>query len=153
MGEDRSAAPTLDKPLPGQNVAAVTASSSRVEGDANSPIGEWIVESKEEHVQIRQCGDALCGYISSAKNPYATDRYNPDPSRRQRPIIGMRVVIDMTPTKKDRWEGQVYNVKDGKTYSASISLKGRNSLRIEGCAYGWLLCGGQDWIRAEEESN
>jgi uncharacterized protein (DUF2147 family) len=117
----------------------------------DGPIGEWIVESGEGRVEIQPCGqEDLCGVVSSSKNPDATDRHNPDASRRNRPLIGVPVLIDMKPTKKGRWEGQAYNVKDGKTYAANIAMKNPNTLRLEGCAFGGLLCGSQDWIRAKD---
>jgi uncharacterized protein (DUF2147 family) len=137
-----------------QHATAVAPLPSRVDIDPKSPIGEWIVEDNQGRVQIRTCGEALCGVVSSAKNPYETDRHNPDASKRNRPVIGTTVLIDMMPGgKKGRWEGRVYNVKDGRTYSANMSLKSPNTLRIEGCAFGGFLCGGQDWTRADEATN
>jgi uncharacterized protein (DUF2147 family) len=60
----------------------------------------------------------------------------------------MPVLIDMKPAKNDHWEGQAYNPTDGRTYSSNISLKSSDVLRIEGCVFGGLLCGGEDWTRA-----
>jgi uncharacterized protein (DUF2147 family) len=62
-------------------------------------------------VQIRSCGQALCGYASGA-NPNDTDQHNPDASKRNRPVNGMPVLIDMKPAKNDHWEGQAYNPTD-----------------------------------------
>jgi Uncharacterized protein conserved in bacteria (DUF2147) len=75
----------------------------------NSPIGEWTVEGSAGRVQIRPCGQALCGIVSAAKNTNDTDRNNADASKRKRPVIGMPALMDMKPAKKNRWEGQVYN--------------------------------------------
>ena len=81
-----------------------------------------------------------------AKKSGEKDRNNPNPALRNRSIIGVPVLIDMKP-KSNRWSGRVYNVKDGKNYSASMSLKGADALRIEGCAFGGLICAGQTWSR------
>jgi hypothetical protein len=60
----------------------------------------------------------------------------------------MPILLDMTLTKPNRWEGQVYNSQNGKTYSANISLSDPNTLRIQGCVFGFL-CGGENWTRFE----
>jgi uncharacterized protein (DUF2147 family) len=116
----------------------------------NSPIGEWTVEGSAGRVQIRPCGQALCGIVSAAKNTNDTDRNNADASKRKRPVIGMPALMDMKPAKKNRWEGQVYNANDGKTYAANIAMKSPNVLRVEGCTLSGLVCGGQDWTRAKD---
>jgi uncharacterized protein (DUF2147 family) len=134
-----------------QKEAAITPSGP-VAANSLSPIGEWSVEDGEAHVEVRLCEDVVCGIVTSTKDPYKKDRYNPDPGLRQRSILGVRVLFDMKPTKKNRWEGKVYNINDGKIYSASITMKGPDDLRIEACSFGGLVCGGQSWTRAEEET-
>jgi uncharacterized protein (DUF2147 family) len=116
--------------------------------DPTSPIGEWIVEDGRGRVQIRACGADLCGEISAAKNPNDTDRHNPDVAKRNRSVIGMPILLDMKPTKPNRWEGRIYNPEDGKTYTSNLSIKSPDVLRVEGCAFGGLICGGQNWTRA-----
>ena len=36
---------------------------------------------------------------------------------------------------------------DGQTYDAHISLIDPQKLRAEGCVFGGLICGGQNWTR------
>ena len=146
--EERPNPTTTAKDPVKQNVAATTPAPALVVSDPNSPIGEWIPKGGEGRVQIRSCGPALCGYASGA-NPNDTDRHNPDASKRNRPMNGMLVLIDMKPAKNDHWEGQVYNPMNGRTYSSNISLKSANVLRVEGCVFG-LFCGGEDWTRVQD---
>ena len=59
----------------------------------------------------------------------------------------MPILIDMK--KKpglEQWEGQVYNAKDGQSYSATITPIGNDQLEIKGCVLGFL-CGGETWTR------
>ena len=59
----------------------------------------------------------------------------------------MPILLDMK--KKpgaDSWEGQVYNAKDGQTYSSSITPIDADHLEIKGCVLGFL-CGGETWTR------
>ena len=126
--------------------APAPASAPDAKASRRSPIGEWLVEDGEGQIRIEECGANLCGYVSAAKNPGDKDRKNPDPALRNRSVIGMPVLIDMKPSG-NRWNGRIYNVKNGETYTANISLKGGDTLRVEGCAFGGLVCGGQNWSR------
>jgi uncharacterized protein (DUF2147 family) len=117
--------------------------------DPKSPIGEWVTEDGEGRVRIRACGQALCGVISSG-DAKETDRHNPDAGKRNRPLLGTPVLIDMKSINSKRWEGEIYNAKNGKTYASNIMLKGPDVLRVEGCVFGGFFCGGQDWVRAKD---
>jgi uncharacterized protein (DUF2147 family) len=122
---------------------------SPVASDPDSPVGEWITEDGEGRVRIAPCGQALCGVVAGG-NPNDTDSHNPDPAKRNRPVDGMTVLIDMKPAKNNRWEGEIYNVKNGETYASNISLKSADVLRVEGCVFGGWFCGGQNWTRAKD---
>jgi uncharacterized protein (DUF2147 family) len=124
--------------------AVVNESSAANAARSASPIGRWIVDDEDRRVQIAPCGKSLCGVISAAK-PDAVDRFNPDPDQRSRTIVNLPVLIDMTQTESNRWEGQIYNTKDGRTYFGKISLRGANLLEVEGNAPHALLV--QTWIK------
>jgi uncharacterized protein (DUF2147 family) len=115
---------------------------------STTPVGQWIVDNGDRRVQIMQCGKWLCGVISAA-NPDAVDRFNPDPDQRNRAIVNLPVLIDMTQTENNRWEGHIYNVKDGRTYSGKISLRSGNVLEVEGSAPHALLL--QTWIKDSDD--
>ena len=55
-------------------------------------------------------------------------------------------VTSMKPAGGDRWDGQIYNPENGKTYTGHISLKSPDVLRVEGCLL--FFCGGEDWTRS-----
>ena len=117
---------------------------------AAEPIGEWLVEEGLARIRVENCGDRLVGFVSWEKEPGGIDRYNPDPSKRARPTLGMPVLLNMIPTNGNRWKGEIYNSENGKTYTGSISLSRPDVLRVEGCVLGFL-CGGQDWARYKPE--
>jgi uncharacterized protein (DUF2147 family) len=130
-------------------LAAVTPAS------AGDPRGSWMTENGRAKVAIVNCGGALCGNIVALKEPNdpatgkpKTDSNNPDAARRTRPLIGVQIVIDMTPDTADKWKGQVYNADDGKTYSGSITLVNATTLALQGCALAGLICKSQTWTRA-----
>jgi uncharacterized protein (DUF2147 family) len=115
---------------------------------APDPTGEWLVAKKVASIRIADCGGQLWGAVASETRP-GIDSKNPDPNLRTRPTLGMPVLLGMTRTKVNEWDGQIYNAEDGHTYSANISLANPNVLRVQGCFLGFL-CGGEDWTRVEQ---
>jgi hypothetical protein len=89
----------------------------------------------------------MWGVVGWEKMPGGKDKNNPDASKQNRPTLGMPILLDMK--KKpgvNAWEGEVYNAKDGQTYSATIKPVGTDQLEIQGCVLGFL-CGGETWTR------
>ncbi len=121
------AAPTPPAPAQQQQAAippAATASS-------NSPLGLWLTEEKEGRVRIEQCGANLCGYSVDTKSNQN----------------GEQVLISMKPGKDAKWSGRIFDPNSGSTYDSTIAMKGSDSLRVQGCAFGGMFCGGQTWTR------
>jgi uncharacterized protein (DUF2147 family) len=98
---------------------------------ANSPLGVWLTEEKEGKVRIEQCGANLCGYSVDSKSNQN----------------GEQVLINMKPGKDSRWSGRILDPSSGSTYDSTIALKGPDTLRVQGCAFGGMFCGGQTWSR------
>lgn len=95
-----------------------------------SPIGIWITEKKEGKVRIEACGSNLCGYSINGKSS----------------ANGDKVLINMKPGR-NKWSGRIYDPNSGSTYDSTIAMKGRDLLRVQGCAFGGMFCGGQTWSR------
>jgi uncharacterized protein (DUF2147 family) len=115
------------------------------------PVGEWVVEDGTAHIRIVPCGTALWGVIAWTKDAPGRDENNPDPSKRNRSVMGMPILLNMKPANQ-RWEGEVYNAENGQTYTAHIQLAGPDVLKIEGCVLGGLFCGGESWKRYTSSS-
>lgn len=131
-------------------VAAVFVTSARPV-DARDVLGLWLTKDRDAKVRIANCGGSLCGSIAWLAQPVdretgrpAADKSNPDPSRRNRPLIGVRI-FGMQPAGPDRWSGPIYNADDGKTYSGTIELLGPNALKIQGCL--GPFCDYEIWAR------
>jgi len=133
----QDAAP-VPKPVPAPTVAAVPPppppalpAPAPVVRDPNSPLGIWLTEEKEGKVRIEQCGANLCGYSVDAKS-------NKN---------GEQVLINMRPGKDQKWSGRILDPNTGSTYDSTIAMKGTDTLRVQGCAFGGMFCGGQTWTR------
>ncbi len=91
----------------------------------------WLTEEKEGKVRIEQCGANLCGYSVDSKSN----------------LNGEQVLINMKPGKDRKWSGRILDPNTGSTYDSTIALKGPDTLRVQGCAFGGMFCGGQTWSR------
>jgi uncharacterized protein (DUF2147 family) len=90
-----------------------------------TPLGIWATEENKGNVRIEQCGRNLCGYAVNT---------------------GERILINMQPSDS-KWTGQIHDPDSGKNYDSTIAMKGTNALKVQGCAFGGLFCGGQTWKR------
>ena len=114
---------------------------------AADPTGDWRVADGVANIRVAQCGGSMWGVVAWEKEPGGRDRNNPDVSKQNRPTLGMPILLDMKKKPEtDSWEGQVYNAKDGQTYSSSITPIDADHLEIKGCVLGFL-CGGETWTR------
>ncbi|SFH78612.1 DUF2147 domain-containing protein [Bradyrhizobium sp. cf659] len=119
-------------PAPVQSAAvAPPAPAAAPTRDLNSPLGIWLTEEKEGKVRIEQCGNNLCGYSVDSKSNQN----------------GEQVLINMKPGKDQKWSGRILDPNTGSTYDSTIALKGTDRLRVQGCAFGGMFCGGQTWTR------
>jgi uncharacterized protein (DUF2147 family) len=132
-------------------LAALAGAESALAAD---PAGVWLTEAGNSRIRVADCGGALCGTIIWLKEPNdpdtgkpKLDKHNSDASKRTRPLIGVQIVLGMKPAGTDKWSGQVYNAEDGKTYSGNLTFSGGNSLQLQGCALGGLVCKGQTWTK------
>jgi uncharacterized protein (DUF2147 family) len=121
-----TAPPPPPAPVQQQAAAAPTATAQ----PSNSPLGLWLTEEKEGKVRIEQCGANLCGYSVDKKSNQN----------------GEQVLINMKPGK-DKWSGRIFDPNSGSTYDSTIAMRGTNALRVQGCAFGGMFCGGQTWSR------
>jgi uncharacterized protein (DUF2147 family) len=113
---------------------------------AAEPVGEWRVANGEANIRIDDCDGALWGIVSWEKDP-GVDSSNPNPAERTRPTLGIHILKGMRPTKPGQWQGEIYNAENGKTYDSRLSLPSPDVLRVEGCVFGGLFCGGENWTR------
>jgi uncharacterized protein (DUF2147 family) len=114
---------------------------------AADPTGDWKVADGVATIRVAECNGSMWGVVAWEKIPGGHDSNNPDVSKQSRPTLGMPILIDMKKKPDaDAWEGQVYNAKDGQSYSSTIKPIGSDQLEIRGCVLGFL-CGGETWTR------
>ncbi|MBK3659900.1 DUF2147 domain-containing protein [Bradyrhizobium diazoefficiens] len=92
---------------------------------ANTPLGVWATEENKGNVRVEQCGTNLCGYAAKTNE---------------------RILINMKPDGA-KWSGRIHDPDSGRNYDSTIAMKGPNAMRVQGCAFGGMFCGGQTWKR------
>ena len=120
-----AAAPVAPSPVavaPAPAPAPVAAAPAQV---ANTPIGIWATEENKGNVRVEQCGANLCGYAQKTNE---------------------RILINMKP-EGSKWSGRIHDPDSGRNYDSTIAMKGPNAMRVQGCAFGGMFCGGQTWKR------
>jgi uncharacterized protein (DUF2147 family) len=123
------------KPAQSTVVANAPAADSAVKpaptaAAAASPLGIWMTEKNEGKIRIEACGNDICGYAIDKKTE----------------ANGEKILINMKPGD-NKWAGKIYDPKSRSTYDSTIALNGNDSLRVQGCAFGGMFCGGQTWTR------
>ena len=90
--------------------------------DAASPVGLW--KGEDATFQMFESGGKLSARIVSLSEPKTsegkekTDIHNPDPTKRNHPIIGLVFISGFVRKSDTRWEdGTIYDPKSGTTYS------------------------------------
>jgi uncharacterized protein (DUF2147 family) len=144
------------KALAAAAIVGTTLGSTLTAALAADPAGNWLTQGGSATVHIAKCGAAICGTIVKLKDPNdpstgkpKTDKHNADAGKRNRPIVGIQIVLGMKPSgTANKWSGQVYNAEDGKTYSGNLTLQDANTIKLEGCIMGGLICKAQTWKRA-----
>jgi uncharacterized protein (DUF2147 family) len=121
---------TVTQPAPPSPQKQAAVPVAEAPPPSTSPLGVWLTEEKEGKVRIEQCGANLCGYSVDKKSNQN----------------GEQVLINMKPGK-DNWSGRILDPNSGSTYDSTIALKGPETLRVQGCAFGGMFCGGQTWTR------
>jgi uncharacterized protein (DUF2147 family) len=118
---------------------------------AAEPTGTWLTEKGDARIRVAPCGKALCGTIVWTKDAIdpdtgkaPVDDKNPDPAKRNRKIVGMRI-FSMNLDSNGIWAGPIYNSDDGKSYAGRLLMQGADALQVNGCA--GALCGGELWRR------
>jgi len=120
--------------------------------DTASPVGFW--KNDDATFEIFENQGTLSGKVVALREPRTpegkdkTDIRNPDPSKRDRLIIGLVFMSGFTRKSEIRWEnGTIYDPKSGNTYSCTMELDGPEKLDLRGFIGISLIGRSQVWTR------
>lgn len=126
-------------------LAALASPTSAYAQSANDAVGTWRHPENGSLIRMYECGSNLCGSIAKVTDGQKVDHKNPNKAKRGRPIIGLTILRARKSGAK-KWSGSLYNRKDGKTYSGTVTVISKNALTLSGCAYG-VFCKTATWSR------
>jgi uncharacterized protein (DUF2147 family) len=122
----KDVAPATPAPAAIATVAPAQAAVATAPGQVSAtPLGVWATEENDGNVRVEPCGPNLCGYAAKS---------------------GEKILIDMKPSDT-KWTGRIHDPDSDRDYDSTIAMKGPNAMRVQGCAFGGMFCGGQTWKR------
>lgn len=126
--------------------------------EADAVMGVWYNTEKSAKIEVYKCGERYCGKIIWLKEPTneegkpKLDKENPKESLQNRPLMGMNLLSDFEYAGDNEWEdGEIYDPKNGKTYSCILNLEDNGELEVRGYVGFSLMGRTVVWTRAEEQ--
>ena len=123
----------------------VSATAAWAADDADGVLGTWVTAGGDARIQVVKHGDAYEGSIVWLKEPEypaddktmpskpKVDRENPDPSLRNRPVLGLPLLQGFKYAGDGVWsDGHIYDPKSGKLYSCHLTLMMDGRLKVRG---------------------
>jgi uncharacterized protein (DUF2147 family) len=109
-------------------------------GDADAIVGVWKTGEGTAMVRIYKNGDKYQGRIVWLKEPNdpetgkpKVDKNHPEAASKSRAILGLVNIWGFNYKGENVWdEGNIYDPKNGNTYSCTMKLQNANSLEVRG---------------------
>lgn len=87
------------------------------------PVGIWLDDTGRGAVEIKPCGNALCGNVVWVKSTSDTDG------------CGKQIIGDVTPAGSGHWDhGWIYSPEKGRKYDVELTPLSNGDLRVVGYA-------------------
>jgi uncharacterized protein (DUF2147 family) len=129
--------------------------------DADRILGSWVSSDGKAHIAVTHGdGSTYVGTIQWLGSPNdeqgkpRLDDKNPDEHLRAKPIVGLRILKDLTFDSGNDWSGGwIYDPESGKTYHCNATLsKDQNALDLRGYIGISLLGRTETWTRVPAKS-
>ncbi len=136
-------------------ISTISTTSRFQQEDSADIIGVWKTGEGNAIVRIYKNGEKYQGKIVWLKEPNdpetgkpKLDKNHPDESIRTRPILGLINIWGFTYKEKNVWEdGNIYDPKNGNTYSCSIKMINSKILEVRGFIGVSLLGRTDTWTK------
>jgi len=127
-------------------IAAVVAFLPATAHAADRSFGVWKNPSGSVHVRAEPCGDKMCGTVVWANDKAIADARRGGTDN----LIGLQLFRGFVHEKPGLWRGKVYVPDIAKTFSGTVSVVNKDTLKGAGCLLGRFGCKSQLWTRISE---
>jgi uncharacterized protein (DUF2147 family) len=118
-------------------------------------LGIWLSSNGQGQIQIYKEGEKYFGKLYWMKEPNGPkgnpklDANNPDPSLRNKPLLGTVLLRNFTFDDGEWNGGRIYDPQNGKDYKSYIKLKDAKTLSLRGYIGISLLGRTEVWTRVK----
>jgi uncharacterized protein (DUF2147 family) len=127
----------LDRQVIGSAAFAAFALASGSALAASDPTGVWVNDTGRGAIEIKQCGEGLCGHVVWVKDPTDTKG------------CGRQIIGDATPAGSGTWDnGWIYSPEKKKKYDVELKPLSDGNLRVTGYAGTKLFSKKMIWTPA-----
>ncbi len=136
-------------------ILSTTSSFTYLSDNADAIVGVWKTGEGNAMVRIYKNGEKYQGKVVWLKEPIdpetgkpKLDKNQTDEAAKKRPVLGLINIWGFVPKGNNVWdEGNIYDPKNGNTYSSTMKLINANTLEVRGYI-GVSLIGRTDtWTR------
>lgn len=136
-------------------ISTISATNRSLQEDSNPIVGVWKTGEGNAMVRIYKNGEKFQGKIVWLKEPNdpetgkpKIDKNHPEEANRTRPILGLVNIWGFSQTGKNLWEdGNIYDPKNGNTYSCEIKMINSKVLEVRGYIGVSLLGRTDTWTK------
>jgi uncharacterized protein (DUF2147 family) len=120
-------------------------------------VGVWKTGEGNAMVRIYKNGDKYQGKVVWLKEPVdpetskpKQDKNHPDEAKRTRPVLGMVNIWGFSFKENNLWDdGNIYDPKNGSTYSCTIKMINPNTLEVRGYIGVSIIGRTDNWTRQQ----
>jgi len=114
--------------------------------------GVWLSGDGDGWIEVTRDGEDLLGSVLGSPNDdptrARTDVNNPEPSLRNRPLLGLNIFSGFSYDGGGRWSGgTIYDPNSGKTYKCIVTLLDAETLSVRGYIGIALIGRTETWTR------
>lgn len=118
-------------------IGAALSSAPSANAAGTDPTGIWLDDTGRGAIEIKPCGNGLCGYVVAVKS--ATDTKG----------CGKQIIGDAKPVSGGRWDnGWIYSPEKRKNYDVELKPMPNGTLRVVGYAGTKLFSRTMIWTQA-----
>ena len=122
---------------------------------ADAILGVWQTPDGAT-IKVVECATGICGDIialtdrDGQRGEDIRDVNHPRPDKRDRKLVGTRIMRKVAKTGRNKWSGRVYHPKHGIRMNPTLRLMGSGDLKLTACLKkAPSICQDEVWTRVE----